>query len=330
MSGAGLQILLCAVFGIGGAVAGYIVAAVIGTRRIREVTELSQKNLDELGAEKEEFAALYSKAHAKFESLRAEAESAIAKRKEAVRKAKILAQNVQTLRTERETTKAKVSTLQSSLTAVHERTKALQREFEKAGVFYKRELTKSFNKRKQLEEDLVIARSAQEEFQKRVEASVLEHGSEEEMVVAAQLRLGQIDVLERNIGKLETENAELREEAKQTKKDYDAIQKDLSELDELKIHNQQLVQAVEALERSRKQHEDEAEQFRDKADESEQLSETLRMRLNDLEQSFAAMEEQQDQAIQHVRDAAASAGPAANQDTGDSQITNLTGSTGRR
>ena len=101
-----------------------------------------------------------------------------------------------------------------------------------------------------MEKELEGAREEQEAFTKRVEASVLEHGSPEEMITAAQLRLGQLDVLERNVNKLETENSRLREEAKRMKLDYESLQSDLSELDELRINNQQLVRCVESLENS--------------------------------------------------------------------------------
>ena len=81
----------------------------------------------------------------------------------------------------------------------------------------------------------------------------------------------------------------------------------------VQINNQQLVRCVESLERRRADSAEQAEQYRDQVDQSEQMSETLRMKLNDLEKSFAAMEEQQQEAIEHVRSAVATAAPASNQ-----------------
>ena len=54
--------------------------------------------------------------------------------------------------------------------------------------------------------------------------------------------------------------------------------------------SQQLVRCVESLERRRASSAEQAEQYRDQVDQSEQMSETLRMKLNDLEKSFAAMD----------------------------------------
>ncbi len=61
---------------------------------------------------------------------------------------------------------------------------------------------------------------------------------------------------------------------------------------------------VEALEGSRKEHETDAEKFRQQADQSDRLSDTLRLKLDDLEKNFADIEKQQDRALKDVRKAA--------------------------
>ena len=180
----------------------------------------------------------------------------------------MLASNVLTLRTERENTKIKVSSIQNALVSVKQQTAAPQTEFEKSRKFYKRELMKSLQQRKQLEEEVGQARAEQEAFAKTVESSVLEHGSAENMVAAAQLRLGQLQVLERNVNKLEAENTQLRKDALELKREYEARDRELAELDELRLHNKQLVRCVEALEDSRQEHETDAERFRQQADQS--------------------------------------------------------------
>ena len=124
------------------------------------------------------------------------------------------------------------------------------------------------------------------------------------MIVAAQLRLGQLQVLERNVSKLEAENEELNREAVQVKRDFEARERDLSELEELKIHNDQLLRGVEALEGSRKEHETDAERYRQQADQSEKRSDTLRLKLADLEENFVAIEKQQGQVLRDARKAA--------------------------
>ncbi|MBT8089499.1 MAG: hypothetical protein KJO01_04760 [Gammaproteobacteria bacterium] len=290
--------------GIMGGLCGWVVQAIISKRRIDQVTSAARTKLDGVTVERDYFADKYSRSQTKIESLRA----AIAKRgtefEAVVKKSKLLARNVLMLRTERENTKTKLGTMQNALGSLRQQTTALQSEFEKAQEFYKRELLKSLEKRKLLEKEVDAARSEQESFAKLVESSTLEHGSTQNMIVAAQLRLGQLQVLERNVNKLETENAQLNRDLVQIKQEFAARERDLAELEELRIHNKQLVRCVESLEGSRKEHQTDAERYRQQADESEKLSDTLRLKLDDLEKNFLDIEKQQDQALKDARKAA--------------------------
>ena len=300
-----LLYVLLALAAAAGAAAGYFVASTIGRGRIAAVERRAGEKIHAAGVEREKAIKRYREAREDTKAMKAQVASALGQRATAVDKLTVMARNVKTLRAERAATKEKVKALQTSLTTVHQRTVSLQREFEKAGQFYKRELQKSFRKRQQLDVELKRAREEQQAFEKRIKESVLEHGSPEEMVTAAQLRFGQIEMLERAVDRLEAENKDLKEEIRQRKEDYEALRQDLKEVDELRIHNQHLVRALEALEESRQQHEEEAVEARSKADESEQLSETLRMRLSNLEESFAAIAQDQQQAIQGMREVAA-------------------------
>ncbi len=291
MDGSVIQITLIAV---GGAVAGGIFAwsirSVLARRRFRELATAAQAKLDEIAAQGNKYANAYSRSRAKIRDLKAADARRSARLNSALKKAKLLARNVRKLQTERENTKAKLSNIQGAMLSLKEQTRVLQTEFEKSRDFYKRELLKSLQKRKDLEAELVDARAEQEAFSKAVESSSLEHGSTENMVIAAQLRLGQIEVLERNVGKLESENEQLRQEIVQAKKEFQARERDLAELEELRLHNKQLVRCAEALEDSRKEHEADAD--------------TLRLKLDDLEKNFADMERQQNEALKDARKAA--------------------------
>ena len=290
MDGSVIQIALIA---LGGAVAGGVIAwsikAVLSRRRFRELASAAQAKLDEIAAQGNKYADAYSRSQAKIKNLKAANAQRDAKLKSALKKAGQLARNVRKLQTERENTKAKLSNIQDAMLSLKQQTSALQTEFEKSRDFYKRELLKSLQKRKDLESEIVDARAEQEAFSKAVESSSLEHGSKEDMVIAAQLRLGQIEVLERNVGKLEAENEQLRREIVETKKQFQARERDLAELEELRLHNQQLVRCAEALEDSRKEHEADAD--------------TLRLKLDDLEKNFADMERQQNEALEDARKA---------------------------
>lgn len=290
--------------GILGAVCGWLVQAMINKRRIDQVTNAALAELNDVTVQRDRIANKYSRSRAKIESLQA----TTAKRRTAfesvLKKSKLLAKNVLTLRAERENTKIKLGTMQKALGSLRQQTTALQSEFEKTQEFYKRELLKSLERRKLLEKEVQEARAEQESFGNLVESSTLEHGSTQNMIVAAQLRLGQIQVLERNVNKLEAENERLNRDIVRIRREFEARERDLVELEELRIHNQQLVRCAEALEGSRKEHETDAERYREQADQSEKLSDTLRLKLDDLEKNFADIEEQQGQALKSARKAA--------------------------
>ena len=304
----GTSILETAMVAVGGGIlgvaCGWLIQAIISKRRIDQASTVAQANLDQVITQRDRIANNYSRSRAKIESLQATNAKRSAELESVLKKSKLLAKNVLMLRTERENTKIKLSTLQNALGSLRQQTTALQSEFEKTQEFYKRELARSFEKRKLLEKEVKEARSEQESFAKLVESASLEHGSHENMIVAAQLRLGQLQVLERNVSKLEAENMDLNREVVRVKKEFEARERDLSELEELRIHNAQLVRCVEALERSRKEYETDAERYRQQADHSEKLSDTLRLKLDDLEKNFADIEKQQDQALKNARKAA--------------------------
>lgn len=304
----GTSILETAMVAVGGGIlgvaCGWLVQAIISKNRIDQVSTAAQAKLDDVTTQMDRFADKYSRSRAKIEYLQAANAKRSAEFESVLKKSKLLARNVLTLRTERENTKIKLSTLQNVLGSLRQQTTALQSEFEKIQEFYKRELAKSFKKRKLLEKEVKEARSEQESFAELVESATLEHGSDENMIVAAQLRLGQLQVLESNVSKLEAENENLNREVVRIKKEFEARERDLSELEELRIHNEQLVRGVEVLEGSRKEYETDAERYRQQADQSEKQSDTLRLKLADLEKNFVEIEKQQDQVLKNARKAA--------------------------
>jgi len=260
--------------------------------------------MEKVTGQRDQFATEYSKLRSTVESLQAAVAKGRSELESAIKKSKLLAKNVVMLRAEREDTKAKVNTIQNALVLVNRQTVALQTEFVKVGDFYKGELVKSFKKRQALEEKLEKAQLEQESFTGFLKSSSSEHGSADNMIAATKIRLAQLDVLERNYEKLEAENAKLGDEATRTKQKYEALIRDVAELDELRIHNKQLVNCVEALEKSRKEHEDDAERYRDDAEQSEQLSDTLRLQLHDIQKNFADIEEQQHKTLKDARNGA--------------------------
>lgn len=216
---------------------------------------------------------------------------------------KQLAKDLFTLRAEREETKAKMNSFQAALIAVKQQAQEIQTEFLKSREFYKNELTKAFERRRTVEIKLDDARAEQDSFANLLRSSVSEKESVNKMLSAAKRRLDNIDELEQKAIALEAENAQLKHDATIAQQDIEVLRRDVEELEELKIHNKELSQCVTSLEDSRKQYETDAQRYRTRAGQSEQKSETLRIKLDEVEQNFMDIEKQQRKALKDARKA---------------------------
>ncbi len=329
MGGSMLQIAMVLLgAGFAGVVGGWIIrgkfSQVSGAQPSNTGTGgSSQRELREAVRQRDQIAAEYQKLRASMEPQLATLANTRTKLEDMHQKAQILAKSVLTLRAERETTKLTVTTIQNALMSVKQTTFTLQAEFVKSGEFYKAELLKSFEKRKALEAQIEAVRAERESVSSLLTSSRSEHESINEALDSAQVQLLQLGVLERNTEKLEAENAKLCVVATEAKEQADKMRRDVEEIHSLRIHNKELTRALEGMDSSRRQSEDEAEQFRDQADESEKLSDTLRLKLDDLQKNFAEIEQQQSAAIKHVRQAKvvpiSSAPPPNSEDMDDLQ-----------
>jgi len=218
-------------------------------------------------------------------------------------KEKQLTKDLFTLRNEREDTKAKMNSFQVALIAVKQQAQEIQTEFLKSREFYKNELTKAFERRRTVEIKLDDARAEQDSFANLLRSSVSEKESVNKMLSAAKRRLDNIDALEKKSIELEAENAQLKHDATIAQQEIEVLQRDVEELDELKVHNKELAQCVTSLEDSRKQYETDAQRYRQRAGQSEEKSETLRIKLDEVEQNFLDIEKQQRKALKDARKA---------------------------
>ncbi len=199
-------------------------------------------------------------------------------------KAKSLERDVMALQAERETFKSKLNTFQNALLKMKQHSRELQAEFVKAGDFYKGELAKSFEIRKQL--SVKIDNAQYESATKTIEA---------------KSRLGNLDALEMKIIELEADNAQLNHDASQTQREIEALQHDVADLDDLKVQNKELSHCLNSMENSRQQYETDARRFREQAGESAKMSDTLQIRLDEVEKNFADIESHQRDALSDVR-----------------------------
>jgi predicted flap endonuclease-1-like 5' DNA nuclease len=220
-------------------------------------------------------------------------------------KVKSLTKDIFSLRAEREDFKSKLSTFQSALVLVKKRAAELQSEFLKSGDFYKRQLAKSFEMRQSLEAKLNDAKLEHESFSNLLQASRSEHSSVNRMLASAKNRLDNLDKLEQDVIELEAENAQLTHDAAITQQEIETLKRDVAELDELKVQNKELARCLTSMENSRNQYQSDADRYRDHAGQSEQKSETLRIRLDEVEKNFSEMEMEQQVALKEVRKTAA-------------------------
>ncbi len=216
-------------------------------------------------------------------------------------KEKRMSKDLFTLRAEREDVKSEMTRFQNALIQVKQQSSDLQTEFIKSGDFYKSELAKSFEIRKALAAKVEDAKLEHESFGNLLQSSRSEHESVNKMLASARKRLGNLDALEQKAIELEAENAQLNHDATLVKQEIETLQRDVAEMDELKVQNRELAQCLTSMENSRKQYESDAKRYKEHAGQSEQKSETLRLKLDEVEKNFVDIEKQQRQALKDVR-----------------------------
>ena len=225
----------------------------------------------------------------------------------ALEKINSLSKDLFTLRAEREDSKLKLVTFQNALNSVQNQSQELQREFIKSRNFYKAELKKAFEKRQALEVSIDNAKAEQNSLRNLLSGSRSEQESVNRMLESARSRLAEIDKLERDVVRLEADNAQLTHDAALAKQEIESLKRDVAEMEELQVQNTELSEVVKSMEASRRQYEQDAMRYQDVASHSEKQSETLRIRLDEVEQNFLELEEQQQNAIKQARDEAAAA-----------------------
>lgn len=313
-----------------GLVVGILLRGVFASRRLAETEDEWQLKVDNVSRVRDRQTAEIETLRAGIETLQGTVrrkEHAIAKAgteiESANERANGLRKDIHTLRAEREEFKSKVANFQARLTHVRTQAEELENEFLKSMDFYKGELAKSFEKRKLLEAKIEDAEAEHESFSNLLTASRTEHDSVSKMLASTKARLNHLDSLEQDVIRLEAENAALKHDTTRLQSEKEILQRDVAELDELKVQNKELAHCLESMESSRRQYEEDASRYRDRAGESEQQSETLRLRLDEVEKEFSNIKNQQRDALHEVRKEAAEQvlknTPAANEQVDDLQ-----------
>ena len=291
-----------------GAALGWLIRGAYINRRVDQQNNEWQIKLDNYVRQRDHLTAEAVKLRSTIESQQAAVhkhETAVANARtdieSAREKEKRMSKDLFTLRAEREDFKSKMTRFQNALIQVKQQSANLQNEFIKSGDFYKSELAKSFEIRKALAAKIEDAKLEHESFGNLLQSSRSEHESVNKMLASARKRLENLDDLEQKAIELEAENAQLNHDATLAKQEIETLQRDVAEMDELKVQNRELSQCLTSMENSRKQYENDAMRYKQHAGQYEQKSETLRLKLDEVEKNFADIENQQRQALKDVR-----------------------------
>lgn len=205
-------------------------------------------------------------------------------------KANALSKNLFVTAAERDELKGKMSGHPNILNSANQRVAELQTAFKKTQEIYKIQLQTGAEERRVLGRKVADARSEQQSLNNLLTSARSEYDSVSSLLTTAQSRLQQLESVEGKVISLEAENAQLKHEITLAAQGAESLRRDVAELNSLKKQNKELVSCMESMEGSRKQHEADALRYRSQAEQSEQISDTLRFKIGDIEKSWADMQ----------------------------------------
>ena len=302
MSGLDFQtVLYLLVAAVLGGIVGGLIRSKQGTRSLGQLGDKWQTRLDVAVRQNEKLSAENSSLKSSVEANQAVVEkheqAATASRTELEslrEKSNAVAKKLFALSAERDELNSKLSGDQGSFNAAKQRIAELQTEFVKAGTFYKGQLKSSFDQRKALERKIDDAKLEHESLGNQLMSARSEHESVSNLLASAQSRLENMETLEKKVISLDADNAQLKHEAILAARETQSLRRDVAEMDALKAQNTELAQFLQSVESSRKQYEIDARRYRSQYDQSEQESDTLRLKLGDIEKNFAEMQRDHD------------------------------------
>ena len=205
-------------------------------------------------------------------------------------KANALSKNLFVIGAEKDELKSKMSTHPDALNSANQRISELQTAFKKTQEIYKIQLQTGAEERKVLERKIADARSEQQSLNNLLTSARSEYDSVSSLLTSAQSKLQQLESVEGKVVALEADNAQLKHEITLAAQGAESRRRDVAELNTLKKQNKELVSCLESMESSRKQHETDARRYRSQAEQSEQVSDTLRFKMGDIEKHWAKMQ----------------------------------------
>lgn len=201
-------------------------------------------------------------------------------------------QALNTVTAERDALHSKLQEIHRSFVAARHRVSELEDEFVKSREFYKGQLMSAFSQRQELERTLESTKSEHEALNTLLSDVKLEQESAARRAENAESKLGGLDDLEEKLIALEADNAQLRHEVDAATSQLASADQRDEQVETLRLQNAELIESLESMEESRKQYEADAHRYRQQYDESESESETLRLKLGDIRERLAYMEQE--------------------------------------
>ena len=289
-----LYLLVAVVVGV---ILGWLFRAMLGKRALEKAEGRWQQQLDQAIRLKDEISEETLEAQEAVVQAHAQAAVTIESEMNSLHeKVSALSKNSHAIGDERDELKDKLSKCMDLANAAKQHIDEQDVNFTKASVFYKGQLENSFEQRTALERRLEHDKSENESLRNLLMSTKAEHESVSNLLTTAQDGLKDMEELEQQSIALDAENAELRQEAAQAKREADTLQRDNAEIEALKAQNREFAQILESMESTRKQYESDADRYRTQYEKSEKESETLRFKLSDIEQNWARMQRKEQEA----------------------------------
>jgi len=313
-----------------GVILGWIIRSLISGRSLNQVGDDWQRRFDQAVRIKDQLAAENESLKTSIEAQEAvvhkHAQAAANTRTELEslrEKVNALTKNTFVLGEERDELKNKLARVMGLVNTQKQQIADEQAEFAKASDFYKGQLEGALEQRTALERRVDDSKSEHESLRNLMISAKAEHESVSNLLATAQSRLENLDAMEQRVITLEAENAELRQETTQAKRTAEALQRDVDEMDALKVQNRDLSHCLQSMETSRKQYEEDALRYRSQYEDSEKQSETLRFKLGDIEKNWVEMQSKEQDA-RNSGSKANNAGPAFGLDAPQGEPDDLT------
>ena len=211
-------------------------------------------------------------------------------------KVNTLSKNLVAVSAERDELKDKLSKIMALVSAGRQHMAEQKAEIARVSDSYKGQLDSAIKQRAALEAKIAHDKSENESLRNLLMSAKAEHESVSKLLASSQSRLENLDVMEQKVISLQAENAELRQATTLAKREAESLQRDVAEIDALKVQNRELAQMLESMESTRKQYESDANRYRSQYEKSEKESDTLRFKLGDIEKSWAEMQRKDDEA----------------------------------